>query len=242
MRSKHDIREAMWAAMVQAGASRSRNVHDRIPDFHGSKEAADRVCDLAVWQAAEVVKSNPDRPQRPLRQRALQEGKVVYMAVPRLRSEQCFVELDPMVLEATPAKAATIAGAFRHGRLVFVEEMRPVDLVISGSVAVNRGGTRVGKGGGFADLEYGLAMAAGIVGPDTPVVTTVHPIQLLEEDLPWTQHDVPLSYVGTAEEVIRCTGELPRPQGIYWDDLDERKIAEIPILQKLRLADGGLHA
>ena len=103
---------------------------------------------------------------------------------------------------------------------------------------MNRGGTRVGKGGGFADLEYGLAAAAGIVGPDTPVVTTVHPVQLLEEDLPWTQHDVPLSYVGTPEGVIRCTGELPRPRGIYWDDLDDEKIAEIPILQKLRLADG----
>ena len=238
MRSKQDIREAMWAAMVGAGASRSRNVHDRIPDFHGSREAAEQICDLTVWQAAHVVKSNPDQPQRPLRQRALQEGKIVYMAVPRLRSEQCFVELDPMVIEATPAKAATIAGAFRHGRLVFVEEMRPVDLVISGSVAVNRGGTRVGKGGGFADLEYGLAVAAGIVGPDPPVVTPVHPVQLLEEDLPWTQHDVPLSYIGTPVEVIRCAGELPRPRGIYWEDLDESKIGEIPILQKLRMADG----
>ena len=211
------------------------------PRLHGSREAAEQICDLAVWQAAAVVKSNPDSPQRPLRQRALQEGKIVYMAVPRLRSEQCFVELDPTVIEATPAKAATIAGAFRHGRLVFVEEMRPVDLVISGSVAVNRGGTRVGKGGGFADLEYGLAVAAGVVAADTPVVTTVHPVQLLEEDLPWTQHDVPLSYIGTPEEVIRCAGELPRPRGIYWEDLDEGKIGEIPILQKLRMADGGLH-
>ena len=66
MRSKQDIREAMWAAMVGAGASRSRNVHDRIPDFHGSREAAEQICDLAVWQAAHVVKSNPDQPQRAL--------------------------------------------------------------------------------------------------------------------------------------------------------------------------------
>ena len=236
MRDKTAIREVMWTAMVEAGAARSRNVHDRIPDFHGSQEAAKRLFDLAVWQGAGVVKSNPDQPQRPLRQQALQEGKIVYMAVPRLRSEQCFIELDPSVLKASPAKSATIAGAFRHGRLVFVEEMQPVDLVVTGSVAVNRGGTRVGKGGGFADLEYGLAVAASIVGPDTPVVTTVHPVQVLEEELPWTQHDVPLSYVVTPGETITCTGELPRPSGIYWEDLDDEKIGEIPVLQKLRQA------
>ncbi len=238
MRDKTAIREGVWSALVQSGAARSRRVHDRIPDFHGSQEAAERVFGLQVWRGARVVKSNPDLPQRPLRRRALEEGKVVYMAVPRLREEKCFVELDPANLAASPAQAATIAGAFRYGTLVRVEEMRPVDLVISGSVAVNRSGTRVGKGGGFADLEYGLAVAAGIVGPQTPVITTVHPMQVLHEKLPWTQHDVPLDYIATLEETIRCSGELPRPTGIYWDDLDEEKISQIPLLQKLRLSQG----
>ena len=242
MRSKQDIREAMWAVMVETGASRSRNVHDRIPDFHGSREAADQVSNLAAWQAAEVIKSNPDRPQRPLRQRALQEGKTVYMAVPRLKSEQCFVELDPMVIEATPAKAATIAGAFRHGRLVFVEEMRPVDLVVSGSVAVNRGGHtgRQGRrirrfgvrlGGGRGHRRPGHARShhrppGPTAGRGLAVDPTRRPAQLRGD----TRRGNPL-HRGTAA-----------PRGIYWDDLDEGKIAEIPILQKLRLADGGLHA
>ena len=234
MRDKDTIRQEVWSAMVREGAAKGRRVHDRIPDFHGSQEAAEQVFGLQAWQAARVVKSNPDRPQRPLRQRALQEGKIVYMAVPRLREEQCFVELAPAVLQVSPAGAATIAGAFRHGRLVTIEEMRRVDLVVSGSVAVNRSGTRLGKGGGYADLEYGLAAAAGIVGPDTPVVTTVHSVQVLDEELPWTHHDVPLSYVATPQETILCTGELPRPIGIYWEDLDQSKIAEIPVLLKLQ--------
>ena len=112
--------------------------------------------------------------------------------------------------------------------------MRPVDLVISGSVAVNRLGTRVGKGGGYAELEYGLAIAAGIVAPETPVLTTVHAMQVLQEELPWTHHDVFVDYVATPEEVIHCSGEMPRPTGIYWEDLNESKISKIPVLQKLR--------
>ena len=140
-------------------------------------------------------------------------------------------------MACTPAQASTISGAFRHGRAVFVAEMRPVDLVISGSVAVNRAGVRVGKGGGYADLEYGLATAAGIVTPDTPVLTTIHPMQLLAEDLPRTDHDVPLDYAVTPDEIIHCNGQLPHPRGIYWQDLEEKKIAAIPLLQKLR--EGG---
>ena len=234
MRDKHAIREAMWTALEKAAVVRGRSVHDKIPAFYGAEEAAQRVFELDIWQAARVIKSNPDQPQRPLRQRALEEGKTVYMAVPRLRQEQCFVELDPSVIDTTPARAATISGAFRCGKLVTVEEMRAVDLVVSGSVAVNRFGTRVGKGGGYADLEYGLAAAAGIVKLTTPVVTTVHAMQVLEEELPYTH---PIDYVATPEELIRCSGEMPHPTGIYWEDLDEAKIAQIPVLQKMRVAN-----
>ena len=42
-----------------------------------------------------------------------------------------------------------------------------MDLVICGSVAVNRQGARVGKGGGFADLEFALLVEAGLIGTDT---------------------------------------------------------------------------
>jgi len=235
MRDKDTIRQEVWSAMVHEGAYKGgRSIFDRIPDFHGTQEAAERVFELPAWRSARVVKSNPDLPQRPLRRRALEDGKIVYMAVPRLREAQCFVELDPSVLQASPAGASTISGAFRHGKLVTIEEMRPVDLVVSGSVAVNRGGTRIGKGGGYADLEFGLAVAAGIVGPDTPVVTTIHAVQLLDEELPWTHHDVPLSYLATPHETILCTGEFPRPVGIYWEDLDQSKIDEIPVLVKLQ--------
>lgn len=241
MRDKWAIRESVWTALETAGVVRGKSVHDKIPHFIGCDDAAALVSELPEWQAAGAVKSNPDQAQRPLRQMALEQGKLLYMAVPRLKDERVFIELDPTRDNVIPAKASTISGAFRVGRPVYVDEMQPVDLVVSGSVAVNRQGVRIGKGGGFADLEYGLAAAAGILTPDTPVITTVHPMQVLDEELPWTQHDVPLDIVVTVDEVIRCTGDrehLPRPLGIYWEDLDERKIRSIPLLVKLREQSG----
>ena len=237
MRDKWAIREDVWTALETARVVRGRSVHDKIPHFLGCEDAAALVSELPEWQSARAVKSNPDQAQRPLRQLALEQGKLLYMAVPRLKDERVFVELDPARPEVNPRKASTISGAFKVGRPVYVQEMQSVDVVISGSVAVNRRGVRIGKGGGFADLEYGLAAEAGILTQDTPVITTVHPMQVLDEELPWTQHDVPLDFVITVDEVIRCVGDrerFPRPQGIYWEDLDERKIRSIPLLVKLR--------
>ena len=237
MRDKWAIRESVWTALETARVVRGRSVHDRIPNFIGSEQAAVLASELPEWVAARAIKSNPDQAQRPLRRLALEQGKLLYMAVPRLREERVFIELDPSRPEIEPSNASTISGAFKVGRPVYVHEMQPIDLVISGSVAVNSQGVRIGKGGGFADLEYGLASAAGVVKPGTPVISTVHPMQLLDEDLPWTQHDVPLDIVVTTEAVIRCDSgreELPRPKGIYWEDLNERKIRSIPLLVKLR--------
>ena len=241
MRDKWAIREDVWTALETARVVRGKSVHDKIPHFIGCEVAASLATELPEWEAARAIKSNPDQAQRPLRQLALEQGKLLYMAVPRLRDERVFIELDPTRPEVEPAKAATISGAFKVGRPVYVAEMQSIDLVISGSVAVNRQGVRVGKGGGYADLEYGLAAAAGVVNPDTPVISTVHAMQVLDEDLPYTQHDVPLAVVITPDAIIRCNAggaALPRPTGIYWDDLDERKIRSIPLLARLRAEMG----
>ena len=103
-----------------------------------------------------MLKINPDSPQRAIRQRALAEGKIIYMAVPRLRSAKPFIELDPKKLDCSPYAASSIKGADHYGRPVTFNQVRKIDLIVCGSVAVNRTGARVGKGGGYSDLEFAL--------------------------------------------------------------------------------------
>jgi 5-formyltetrahydrofolate cyclo-ligase len=64
------------------------------------------------------------------------------------------------------------------------------------------------------------------------VVTTVHPVQLLDEELPETEHDVRVDLVVTPTEVLRFPGNVTRrPPGILPDHLDAELAAEIPILR-----------
>ncbi|MBI3079748.1 MAG: 5-formyltetrahydrofolate cyclo-ligase [Deltaproteobacteria bacterium] len=234
--AKQAIREAAWRRLEQAKAARFPGAQGRIPNFVGAEAAARRLQTLAAWQQATVLKVNPDAPQLPVRKAALEQGKVVYMAVPRLREQACFLELDPKHLRVKPHQAASIQGAFAHGRQVTLEEVRPVDMVVCGSVAVTREGARVGKGGGFSDLEFALLSERGRIGPGTPVITTVHPLQITEEPIEMRVHDIPLDAIVTPDETIVIERGYARPQGIYWELLEAEKIAEVPVLQALRPA------
>jgi 5-formyltetrahydrofolate cyclo-ligase len=105
-------------------------------------------------------------------------------------------------------------------------------------VAVGRDGARLGKGGGYCDLEYGLLREEGKVRESTPILTTVHPMQLLAERLTMLPHDLPVDFLVTPTEVIATRPAHPRPRGIYWDLLRPLRINAIPLLRK-RLKRGG---
>ena len=228
-------REAVWSAMSVKGVGRFPAPTNRIPNFVGAEAAAARLAETEEWQRAGTIKSNPDSPQLPVRVRALRDGKLLYMAVPRLAEADPFFVLDPEHLADPPQKAASIKGAGRSARRVSLDAMEPVDLVVTGCVAVGEDGARLGKGGGFSDLEFALAAAAGLVGARTIVATTVHELQVRPAgDIPTTAHDIGVDLVVTPDRVIRTARGRRRVPKLDWRELSEEKIAAIPLLGRLR--------
>ncbi len=235
--AKAALRDEVWSALKAARVARFPGAEGRIPNFTGAEQAAELLRSTAEWRRARTVKANPDAAQWPVRQRALADGKLVFMAVPRLAEPDPFFLLDPDDLADSPRKASSIKGASRSARRVPVDALEPVDLVVAGSVAAGEDGARLGKGGGFSDLEFALATEAGLIGPGTVVVTTVHELQVRPPGVvPVTAHDVPVDLIVTPDRVIDCRpGRRPRgPAGIRWDDLTDDKIAAIPLLAALR--------
>jgi 5-formyltetrahydrofolate cyclo-ligase len=234
--SKQALRERIWALLERRGAGRfPLPLAGRIPNFAGAARAADRLAALPEWRAAKHLKCNPDAPQRAVRLRALREGKDVYVAVPRLTAARCFLHLDPRRLGGRLAAATTIRGAAALGVPVAPRDLPRIDLIVAGSVAVNRRGARVGKGGGYSDLEFALASAQGVVGAHTTVATTVHDLQVVADAIPMTPHDVPVDVIATPTRVVRRRGRtLPRPRSIEWTALSEEQIAAMPAIAALR--------
>jgi 5-formyltetrahydrofolate cyclo-ligase len=233
LKNKEEIRQIIWNLLEEKNVTTfPRPVHGKIPNFIGANIAAEKLDELIVWRKARVIKSNPDSPQKWVRENALRHGKTVYMAIPRLREEKCFIKINPRKISSIN-QASTIKGAFKYGEKVYPYEMEKVDAIIIGSVTVNKQGAKIGKGGGFSDLEYAIGKEFGIINENTPTITTVHPLQIVEYMLPMEKHDVPLDYIITRNNVITTNTTYVKPKGIEWNIIGD-KINEIPLLQKLK--------
>jgi len=235
---KQAIREAVWDDLEDAGVARFPfPPHDRIPNFEGATAAAQRLADAEGWAASSTIKANPDAPQLPVRRLALRAGKTLFVAAPRLADERPFRRLDSAAIDAVD-DATTVSGIDEYGDAVGPAALEHVDLIVSGSVAVDPSGTRIGKGEGYSDLEFAVLTELGAVTAETTVVTTVHERQV-REDLPEpAPHDVPMDLIVTPERTIETDARgdpaRARPDGIDWSLLDDQRIEEIPILQQLR--------
>src|SRR6058998_3706123 len=114
--------------MDRDGVSRFPGAQGRIPNFADARAAADRLANHPAWKKAKTIKANPDAPQTHSRRLALEQGKTLVMAVPRLRDAHPFCLLDPAKLSKKKLReAATIKGALRHGEVIDVEQVPKLD-------------------------------------------------------------------------------------------------------------------
>ncbi len=232
MKTKDEIRNQVWSLLEEKKVARFPGTRGRIPNFIGAEKCAQMLSRFPPWKDARVLKVNPDSPQRAIRQQALEEGKTLYMAVPRLHSGKPFIELDPKKLKCSAYVASSIKGADKYGMPVRLDEVQKIDLIVCGSVAVNRDGARIGKGGGYSDLEFALLTEEKKIVPQTPIVTSVHPLQIVDQELPMTDHDIPLTAIITPKEIMVIQPSFPRPTGIDWKILPAEKIDAIPVLKE----------
>jgi len=232
MRDKQKIREHVWSLLEENGvATFPKPIVGRIPNFEGAEKAAERLRTLSVFENANVVKVNPDAPQRSVRENVLKQRKMLLVPTPRLRKG--FLRMDPSEnSRINVALAATIKGSWRYGEPVNLNELPKVDLIVAGSVAVSRSGVRAGKGGGYSEIEYGILRELGLADENTPIVTTVHDLQIVDA-VPADEHDLSVDVIVTPTQVIDTFRERPRPRGILWDRVTDRMLEEIPVLKAL---------
>src|SRR5262245_37350869 len=130
--TKDAIRHKVWTRVTAAGVARFPGAYGRVPNFVGAERAARLLSQLTIWKRAKVIKFDLSDPQLMPRRTALNEGKILYISLPGLRAERCFLEIDPARLGSRPWRAASLRGALKHGRPVAPHELHPIDLVMVG--------------------------------------------------------------------------------------------------------------
>lgn len=177
---------------------------------------------------------NPDKSLHPSRILVLEQGKRLYVPIPQLRGSLL------KELEHNPGHEIEMTvsnwGIKHLGNNIDLDAEIHIDLLIVGSVAVSKDGHRIGKGKGYADLEFALLKEMKAIDDNTVIITVVHDIQVfdtLPNDL-FEIYDVPVDIIVTPTQIIVVEEKLPRPEGIFWNLLSPRKVKSIEVLQKLK--------
>jgi len=198
-KEKQKLREKIWKILEEKKIAKfPLPCFGRIPNFEGAEKAARLLSSLPEWKKAKIVFSNPDAAQRPVRELALKEGKILIMATPRLKKG--YLKIDPKEVRGKEKEASTIAGAFKYGKPI--KDLPKPDLIITGCVAVDKEGWRLGKGGGYGDKE--IKTFLGKFGK-IPVITTIHDLQIIDK-VPHTENDTKVDYIVTPNKVTKPNG------------------------------------
>ncbi|XP_026569744.1 methenyltetrahydrofolate synthase domain-containing protein isoform X3 [Pseudonaja textilis] len=161
--------------------------------------------------------------------------KTLLVPTPRLRTG-LFNRIvpPPGATKETLRKCATSQGVRDYSVPVGLDAKVHVDLVVVGSVAVSEKGWRIGKGEGFADMEYAMMASMGAVGQKTMVITAVHDCQVVDipEEL-LDDHDLTVDYILTPTRIIKTECKRPKPWGIMWHKISQETLKKIPVLKIL---------
>ncbi|XP_061401335.1 uncharacterized protein LOC133337087 [Musca vetustissima] len=238
--TKRSLRLQTWKKFKEANLGLQRGgIFNRMPAFVDSDKAVTLLTETEEFKKAKEVKIQIDRALNGAKLQTLNAGKNLYLPSTR-KSKALFLKVE-VPAEADDEKKneiLNVRNVEEYRTEIGLDNKVVLDMVIIGSVVVSRDGYRLGRGNGFIDLDIGLLIEAGAITPNTLIVTLVHDAQVVD-NLPtnlFQKHDAPVDLIVTPTEVIRVAKRPPRPTGLFWELISERRLKAVPVLESLKEA------
>lgn len=215
------VRTLVWQRLVDVARPDSRfdlDLSRFVPDFEGREAADERILTLPAVASASLAFVAPDNSLEAIRAQLLRGRTDLIVPTYNLRRGLIHIaarEVPPGAAEL----AATLDGMERYGERLSLDQLRglnPIDVVISGAVAVTTHGVHFGSGAGNLDLEWSLFRHVGLTDESTPVLLSVHEAQVLEADLSPGEHDLVADLIATPTRLIECPHTFQKPDSAYW--------------------------
>ncbi|MDP2733141.1 MAG: 5-formyltetrahydrofolate cyclo-ligase [Hoeflea sp.] len=236
---KASVRERVWSELRKVAVPDSRFHYDFgefIADFEGGEAAVARLIDHSFYRDSSFIFITPDNCLDRLRLQALIDGKTILMTTYSIK--RGFWILDPKVIAPELyLYASTLDGMERIAKPVSlreIQQMPPIDFMVTGTGAINHEGVRFGKGHGFFDAEWGMLYQLGRITTATPSAAVVHDCQVLDETLTPDVYDTVADVIFTPTRTISVDNPHKPTCGIIWDRLDPHMLATIPPLRELK--------
>ena len=233
------VRERIWSKLLHVARPDTRfhmNFAEVIPDFENSEAATQRILALPQFTASKFAFITPDNCLVDLRRAMIERGMPFVMSTYGIFRGFLYVE-PGSVPKGAELYAAWLDGMEHFGRPITLEEITRIgrfDFMATGASAVSVDGVRFGKGHGYFDLEWGMFTDLGLADDTTPVVASVHDVQVVEDRLHPSETDILVDFIATPTRLINVERRGRRPRGVKWPLLSQQQIDQTPPLRELQ--------
>jgi 5-formyltetrahydrofolate cyclo-ligase len=216
----------------------SKKLEDKQSAPHWGK-VAEKLRGLPLYRDAETVFATPHEALHQARINCLVDGKNLLMPGPSIR-EGFFLLASRSVPFKNISVATTYKGLQKYGQRLKDDSISElsVEMLLTGSLAIDDTGARLGDGYGYFDLCCALLKEMNAIEQDAAFLTFVEEEQISRKMLPQDKWDVKMSGAITPNQILQFEPSDQHPQ-IFWDVLPKDLIKRIDPLWKLyRKAQG----
>ncbi|MBW2466833.1 MAG: hypothetical protein JRF02_05980 [Deltaproteobacteria bacterium] len=195
--------------------------------------AAEKLRRLESYRKAKTVFATPHGSLHQARINCIIDGKNLLMPGPGLREGFFLLAARSIAFKDVPA-AVTYRGLAKYGHLLKVKSLEQfsVELLLTGALALDQMGGRIGDGQGYFDLCCALLQETACLGDGAYFMAFINDGQISPETLPQDKWDIKMSGAITPSRLLLFEPSGQQPQ-IYWDMLPRDRIKRIDPLWKL---------
>lgn len=196
-------------------------------------KAAQKLRAVQAYREAATVFATLSEPLHQARINCLVDGKDLVMPGPSIRAGFYLLPARSLPFREL-APAVTGKGIVQKGRLLKIKDLAglSVALLLTGSLAVDEKGGRIGDGHGFFDLCCALLGEFGALPEDWRALTFIREDQLAAEPLPQDDWDIKMAGAVTPAGIHAFEVPVQRPR-IFWEALSLDRIRRIDPLWRL---------
>ena len=212
---------------------RNRLQHNMSSPAKGGGKLAEMLRRQDLYRQARSVFATPAGLLHQIRLNCLLDNKQLVMPSPGLKDG--FFRIKPHTVPFRQlGMAMTESGLRRFGRRLEPGEKLAIDLLLTGALAVDREGGRLGNGTGYFGLSCAMLSANGWLADDPRILAVVDQRQQVTEPLPREPWDVAMTGVVTVEGCCRFGDHGRKEYPIFWQQLAAGRIKKITPLWQLR--------
>lgn len=196
-------------------------------------KAAQKLRGRTLYHESETVFATPANSLYQARINCLIDGKNLVMPGPSIREGFYLLPARSIPFKDLPA-AVTYRGLAKKGQLLKIDAIAElsIGLLLTGSLAVDREGGRIGDGNGFFDLCCAILQELGALQQEWSVMTFIREDQISTDLLPQDTWDIKIAGAITQTGIHVFNPPFQKSR-IFWDVLPTDRIKRINPLWKL---------